>query len=203
MTRRAIILGIVLILVVMYGAWDTIQNRSRRHSARRLDSKATATTAAGPVLENVQNDASTASSPLPGGDAPATKRKPGQGVEASTFKISLPKLPRVACLTQLQRQRVKDDWGRDPFIRAGLGNQDGGPGTPVSYPVLIDEAQVLVLKGVVRFGARFIAIINDKTYLPGDLVDGWRVEKIDPDRVIMQKGEEQMTLVIDRLQDVR
>lgn len=204
MIRRTIILGIITVIVVMYGIWETIQTRARRAPASPVEVKAAST----PAAQDVPKKPSPAPAPLPGGDVPAVKEKgerekPGKGEKASAPSQSLPALPRVADLTHPQRQRVAVDWGRDPFIAAGLdygsasGTLPGDAGRP-------DEAQTPVLKGIVRFGARHIAIISDKTCLPGDMVQGWRVEKIGPDKVILRKGDERLTLALEkRMQEVR
>jgi hypothetical protein len=197
MTKRTIILGIIMVLVVVYGAWDIMESRSRRRSTRLLNGKGNASVS---MLQNSQNKVAMASSPLSGRSAP--------GVGQTEARESMPRgekalwFPMLADLTQLQRQRADAHWGRDPFIRAGL-NQGGLPGSTPDGPERGDSAQTLSLNGVVRFGARRIAIINDKTYLPGDIVGGWRVEKIDPDQVIIKKQEERLTLVIHRLREVR
>jgi hypothetical protein len=205
MTRRTIILGIITVIVVMYGIWDTIETRARRAPARSVEVK-TPSIAPYPVAQDVLKKTSPAPAPLPGGDVPTAKEradgeKPGKWEKASGSPKSLPVLPEMADLTHLQRQRANADWGRDPFISAGL-DYGSAPGTVPADAGRPYEAQAPALNGIVRFGARHIAIINDKTCLPGDEVQGWRVEKIYPDKVNLRKGEDRLTLAIKRLQEV-
>ncbi len=203
MIRRTFILGIITVLVVIYGAWDLIQTRSKRHSASHQGIKIAAATAKPSIHKNTLLKPS----PLPGGDAPEAQKQRGSENKSQREKTKNPsgdlqRLPRVAGLTLLQRQRMEMEWGRDPFIRADLEWRGGSKG--LQSTLKHDEAKLdLALKGIVRFGARRIAIINDKTYLAGDLVAGWRVEKIGTDRVVMQKGDERLTLVMQRPEEVR
>ncbi|MBW2305779.1 MAG: hypothetical protein JRG73_02490 [Deltaproteobacteria bacterium] len=204
MTRRTLILGIFTVLVVIYGAWDLNQTRSRQRSTSSKGAKvAAAVTNRSALRKNISPPPSS----LPGGDAHEVQKQGGdlnksEGKQAVNPRVDLLRLPRVADLTPLQRQRMEMEWDRDPFVRGDLEWESEQEG--LRNPSIHQEAdRGLALKGIVRFGARCIAIINDKTYLPGELAEGWRVVKIISDRVVMQRGDERLTLFMQRPEEVR
>ncbi len=81
-----------------------------------------------------------------------------------------------------QAEKVKKDWGTDPFYHA------------ISKEVY--QGSNLALKGVSLGPARRrYATINDEIVTVGDMVFGYRVEEIQKNKVLLKKGTESYYLV--------
>jgi hypothetical protein len=81
---------------------------------------------------------------------------------------------------EAQRARLAQlAWTRDPFVRGGSGLMSG-----------------YVLSGILWDATAPIAIINGEMLRAGDRLDGYRVTKIEQDRVTITDGDQTLQLQI-------
>jgi hypothetical protein len=87
------------------------------------------------------------------------------------------------------------DWGRDPFeYPPGVELRVAEEGE--SLKAL--EPSVKKVTAILITSSRKVASINHKVVAEGDLIDGERVLKIQPDRVILQKGGRNQVIMLDK-----
>lgn len=81
--------------------------------------------------------------------------------------------------------KYKKGWGSDPFYDPGLSRTSSSPKVRKQT---IKEVH-LELKAISYNGRKSMAIINEAMVMNGDVVEGYRVAKIEPDRVVLVKGK--------------
>jgi hypothetical protein len=55
--------------------------------------------------------------------------------------------------------------------------------------------QQLVLVGIIWDPAQPLALIGEQTVAVGQTIDGWRIEAITPEHVVLQREDERVTLL--------
>ena len=117
---------------------------------------------------------------------PASSAHPASGAAAKTSSVSAP-APKVS---GNRRAKIDADYvtshfvewvdspGRDPFLIASgyVASTNGLPEGPNPVPTW-------KLSGIWRQTGEQLAAINGGVYGEGDVIEGWKVEKIDVDRV--------------------
>ena len=73
---------------------------------------------------------------------------------------------------------------RDPFV---FGPRREAPGASPSSRS--------VLTGIVWDAAAPLAVIDGEPFVVGQTVEGWRIAEIQPDHIVLQRGEQLRTLV--------
>ncbi|MBI4355350.1 MAG: general secretion pathway protein GspB [Candidatus Omnitrophica bacterium] len=97
---------------------------------------------------------------------------------------------------------LADEGRRDPFI--ALVNRDGRYIASVKGPATLGTGiEGVVLEGVLQDPAGAMAIINGEVVRAGDMVDGFFVKTIEPDRVILKVGEKEHTILLIREEDLQ
>ncbi len=83
-------------------------------------------------------------------------------------------------LLRLQDERMKRDWGVDPFL--------SGSELAVLQPVKTQEEDIgFVLKGTAKLNGFRVALIETEIVSPGDVIRGWEVVLISESGVIFEK----------------
>ena len=94
------------------------------------------------------------------------------------------RLPPDEARIQRQRAILKEPWKRDPFQGASVSSVSG--------------RSELNLKGIaVSQGNRPMAVINEEIVQEGDAVRGHLVKRIQPNQVVLQRGEEELILRLE------
>mgnify|MGYP000008675864 CR=1 FL=1 len=120
---------------------------------------------------------------------PSTRVKPLPAKEPKEIPM-LPVLkkeagyrPASAEELKLQKERAKLDWGVDPFYH------------PIKKE--LTSGLRLVLKGVsIGKERKSFAFINDEIVGEGEKILGYEVVKVERDKVLLRKGEEEFYLVL-------
>lgn len=82
------------------------------------------------------------------------------------------------------------NWGRDPFYDPGLHRK------PVHRSLRRVEVS-LRLKAISYSGPNSVAMINNKILSVGEIIEGYRVVKIEPGRVILTRGSKRKILTLN------
>ena len=86
-------------------------------------------------------------------------------------------------ITEEQKKRAQNKWGRDPFFRVG--------------PAEMYKNASLSLKGVsIARDKKAYAFINEQIVAVGDWIGNYEVVEIQKNRVLLQKGREEFYLVL-------
>lgn len=97
----------------------------------------------------------------------------------------VPSSPRqmlpVGKIRQLQEERMKEEWGRNPFLAIGREKGDA---------YLLG----LSLAGILWDETRPLAIINDVVVGVGDVIEGYFILNISPDTILLEKDGKEYTL---------
>ncbi len=51
-----------------------------------------------------------------------------------------------------------------------------------------------ILQGIIYYKDKSVAVINNQMFHEGDIVNGYKIKKIDPYKIILQKGKEEFVL---------
>lgn len=87
---------------------------------------------------------------------------------------------------QAQRSRLKQPWGRDPFSKFDIGNE------PLASEVM--DLNSFVLTGIIQRGTKRVAIVNRLFVHEGDDIRGIQVVRIDQDKVVLKKNEQEAVI---------
>jgi len=77
-----------------------------------------------------------------------------------------------------------DGWGRNPFRSLECDNSGTAPVKAAKKEV---KDVPLKLEGISLGAGKTLAVINGSVFAPGDIVEGYRVQKITLDGVILEK----------------
>lgn len=117
----------------------------------------------------------------------------GPSLHADATRALLDDASRAPSATEVSGEGVEaladfSAWGGDPFAAAARVSRG-----PVGRP-----RTTLRLEAILWSAAGGRALINGKTVEPGDVIGGFRITRIQPDRVVCRRGERVFTLFLDR-----
>ena len=165
---RLLVMGALVVVLVVVMALE--QQASKKRKARGAAQSTTA---------SQQGESSVAGGQAVSGGAAVG----GAGVLAALAKLG----PRDEAMIQKQLERMKLDWGRNPFELASVG--------PTS------KAGLLTLRGLsVTAAGRGFVIINESILREGDAVDGNQVVRIEPNQVVLMKDGREFIMKLEELE---
>jgi len=83
-------------------------------------------------------------------------------------------------------------WPRDPFATP---DDEGAPAVP-EVPRTAALPGEWVLQGIITVAGERACVLNGQAFLPGDMVQGWRVEFVGHNEVHLVRASEKKRLVI-------
>jgi hypothetical protein len=100
---------------------------------------------------------------------------------ASPADTAAAKAPPVDGAALAPRALAPEVWGSDPFVRDW---------------VMLNELANFNLKAITLGGERAYALINDQILQEGDVISGKRVVRIESDKVTLEQGGREFTLML-------
>lgn len=88
-----------------------------------------------------------------------------------------------------QNAKYLQEWGADPFHNQRFVRRRVAP-------AIINTEVQLNLKAISYNGKNSVVMINDRVLMAGDVIHGYQVVKIEPNRVTLSKGSENKTLTL-------
>jgi hypothetical protein len=115
------------------------------------------------------------------------------GVKTKSEKISHPNVgdqnaPQIKKLS-IRNAKYLQTWGQDPFYNQRFVRRR-------VVPVITRGEIQLNLKAISYNGENSVVMINDRVLMAGDVIEGYQIRKIEPNRVTLVKGGENKILIL-------
>ncbi len=85
---------------------------------------------------------------------------------------------------------VTGRWTKDPFGGVAVSTEPGAPRPPVS------PSAVPILQGIVVVGKAPACVMGNKVMRAGDVIEGWRIDQITADSVVIVHVSDQKRLAL-------
>lgn len=92
--------------------------------------------------------------------------------------------------SSIRNAKYLQTWGEDPFYNQRFVRRQS------SGPVIIQSEVQLNLKAISYSGTNSVVMINDRVLMAGDVIEGFKVVKIEPSRVTLSKDGENKILTL-------
>lgn len=140
----------------------------------------------------------------------AASGKDGDAAAASGVEAANREGQPVHALSNLDLDKLHDTVGRPLFERKRRPVEPPVARVPVAIPPTLPippraaDPNALTLQGILMSESRAIALLmrtqtsQNVRVQEGDTVDGWTIERIEPQRVILRQGDTQIALQLPR-----